>query len=103
MFINSIIQQDLKGCKKTPPPNVDIDENKNRWEEIRSYAESNIEINPQLDQLHDRLSGQTFYNPNKLADNGWCEIMGVHAQSGQWGICSPSCKEVLLEMSSICN
>ena len=56
-------------------------------------AAPNIELNPSIDQLRDKMSGNVIYNPKKLEDNGWCEITGKDTQSGQWGVCSPACKE----------
>ena len=44
---------------------------------------------------------QDIYNPKKLEDNGWCEITGKDTQSGQWGVCSPACKEASNLVSDI--
>ena len=61
-----------------------------------SKVGKNLIFNPVLDQLIDISTNEILYNPEILEDNGWCEITGFYAKKGQWGICSPSCKEVLL-------
>ena len=61
-----------------------------------------MKINAEVDQLQDQMSGETFYNPDKLEDNGWCEIVGDHGQNDKWGICSSSCKLVFIRYVNIC-
>ena len=63
-----------------------------------SKVGKNLIFNPVFDQLIDISTNEILYNPEILEDNGWCEITGFHAKIGtkEWGICSPSCKEVRL-------
>jgi len=61
-----------------------------------------MKINAELDQLQDQMTDQTFYNSDKLQDNGWCEIVGAHGQNIKWGICSSSCKLVYIRCVDIC-
>ena len=63
-----------------------------------SKVGKNLIFNPVLDQLKDISTDEILYNPEILEDNGWCEITGYYAKKGEWGICSPSCKEVLLNI-----
>ena len=46
-----------------------------------------------VDQFLDKINNAVYYNPEMLKDYGWCEIAG--AKNGEWGICSPSCGEVM--------
>ena len=61
-----------------------------------SKVGKNLIFHSVIHQLKDISTGEILYNPEILEDNGWCEITGYHAKKGQWGICSPSCKEVIL-------
>ena len=46
-----------------------------------------------VDQFWDKINNAVYYNPEMLKDYGWCEI--AEAKNGEWGICSPSCGEVM--------